>query len=131
MKCTLEKALNMKLIICIFKQLSDLKINFHKNKSSFLAKPKRCSTNIEIFSVVRLGMSAVEKGGSHEPSRSEHVCANVERSPYTGVRLGYSSAREEALGQVQSISHCRTQTLATSAHNGRASKAATKVGLQG
>jgi hypothetical protein len=30
MEHNLEKALNMKLILCIFEQLSRLKINFHK-----------------------------------------------------------------------------------------------------
>jgi hypothetical protein len=32
MEHDLDKALNMKLILCIFEQLSGLKINFHKSK---------------------------------------------------------------------------------------------------
>jgi hypothetical protein len=31
MEHNLEKALNMKLVLCIFEQLSGLKINFHKS----------------------------------------------------------------------------------------------------
>jgi hypothetical protein len=36
----LEKALNMKLILCIFEQLSGLKINFHKSKVFYFGKAR-------------------------------------------------------------------------------------------
>jgi hypothetical protein len=36
----LEKAVNMKLILCIFEQLSGLKINFHKSKIFYFGKAK-------------------------------------------------------------------------------------------
>ena len=36
----LEKALNMKLIVCIFQQLSGLKINFHKSELFCFDKAK-------------------------------------------------------------------------------------------
>jgi hypothetical protein len=35
MEHNLEKALNMKLILCIFEELSGLKINFHKSEIFF------------------------------------------------------------------------------------------------
>jgi hypothetical protein len=42
MEYDLEEALNMKIILCIFKQLLGLKIYFDKRVRSFsLAKPKR------------------------------------------------------------------------------------------
>lgn len=37
----MEKAKNMKLILCLFEQLSGLKINFHKSEIFGLEKPKR------------------------------------------------------------------------------------------
>jgi hypothetical protein len=40
MEHNLEKALNMKLILCIFEQLSGLKINFHKSKIFFFDQAK-------------------------------------------------------------------------------------------
>jgi hypothetical protein len=40
MQHDLEKALNMKLILCIFEQLSGLKINFHKSKVFCFGKVK-------------------------------------------------------------------------------------------
>jgi hypothetical protein len=36
----LEKVLNMKLILCIFEQLSGLKINFHKSEIFYFGKAK-------------------------------------------------------------------------------------------
>jgi hypothetical protein len=36
----LENALNMKLILCIFQQLSGLKINFHKSELFCFSKAK-------------------------------------------------------------------------------------------
>ena len=51
-----DKALNMKLILCIFEQLSGLKINFHKSDFCFvLEQPKRWKTNIGLYSDVKLG----------------------------------------------------------------------------
>ena len=40
MEHDLEKALNMKLILCIFEQLSGLKINFHKSEIFCFGKAK-------------------------------------------------------------------------------------------
>jgi hypothetical protein len=36
----LEKALNMELVLCIFEQLSGLKINFYKSKIYYFGKAK-------------------------------------------------------------------------------------------
>jgi hypothetical protein len=36
----LDKAVNMKLILCIFEQLSGLKINFHKSETFFFENAK-------------------------------------------------------------------------------------------
>jgi hypothetical protein len=36
----LEKALNMKLVLCIFEQFSGLKINFHKSEVYCFGKAK-------------------------------------------------------------------------------------------
>lgn len=41
MEHNLEKALNMKLVLCIFEQLSGLKINFHKSEIFCFGKAKR------------------------------------------------------------------------------------------
>jgi hypothetical protein len=40
MEHDLAKAINMKLILCIFKQLSGLKINFHKSEIFCFGKAK-------------------------------------------------------------------------------------------
>jgi hypothetical protein len=40
MEHDLQKALNMKLILCIFEELSGLKINFHKSKVFYFGKAK-------------------------------------------------------------------------------------------
>ena len=40
MEHNIEKALNMKLILCIFEQLSGLKINFHKSEIFCFGKAK-------------------------------------------------------------------------------------------
>jgi hypothetical protein len=40
MEHDLEKAVNMKLLLCIFEQLSSLKINFHKSKIFCFGKAK-------------------------------------------------------------------------------------------
>jgi hypothetical protein len=47
MEHNLEKALNMKLILCIFEELSGLKINFHKSDIFFLDKPKKLKMTIK------------------------------------------------------------------------------------
>jgi hypothetical protein len=41
MEHDIEKALNMKLILCIFEQLSGLKINFYKRKVFFLLRQSK------------------------------------------------------------------------------------------
>src|SRR4051812_30483639 len=48
------KAVNMKLILCIFEQLSGLKINFHKSEI-FFWKAKDDDINIDRFWGVSLG----------------------------------------------------------------------------
>jgi hypothetical protein len=55
MKPNLEKALNMKLIFCIFEQLSGLNINFHKSEIFCLEKLNKYKISIGISLVVRLG----------------------------------------------------------------------------
>jgi hypothetical protein len=49
MEHDLEKALNMKLLLCIFEQLLGLKINFHKMKFSVLERQKMMKTNTSKF----------------------------------------------------------------------------------
>jgi hypothetical protein len=44
MQHDVEKALNMKLILCIFEQLSELKINFHKSEYFCFGKAKEVET---------------------------------------------------------------------------------------
>ena len=51
MEHDLEKAMNMKLILCIFEQLSGPKINFHKSEIFCFGKAK----DVHKFLVVRLG----------------------------------------------------------------------------
>jgi hypothetical protein len=53
MEHDIEKALNMKLIMCIFEQLSGLKINHHKSMIFVLAKPKRPKMSIGCCLVAR------------------------------------------------------------------------------
>jgi hypothetical protein len=55
MEHDLEKALNMKLILCLFEQLSGLKKNF-RVKYFVLVKLKRLRISIDFFSDVRLGI---------------------------------------------------------------------------
>jgi hypothetical protein len=46
----LEKAMNMKLILCIFEQLSGLKINFHKSEVFCFGRAKECEADyINLF----------------------------------------------------------------------------------
>jgi hypothetical protein len=40
MEHDLEKVVNMKLILCMFEQLSDMKINFHKSEIFFFGKAR-------------------------------------------------------------------------------------------
>ena len=50
MEHNLEKALNMKLILCIFEQLSGLKINFHKSEIYCFGKAKEVQNDyMQIF----------------------------------------------------------------------------------
>jgi hypothetical protein len=48
-----EKALNMKIIICIFKQLSSLKINLHKNKIFYFGQAKEVEDDDKLLSDVK------------------------------------------------------------------------------
>jgi hypothetical protein len=49
MEHDLEKVVNMKLILCIFEQISSLKINFHKSKIYVLEKQKMRNSSTSIF----------------------------------------------------------------------------------
>jgi uncharacterized membrane protein YebE (DUF533 family) len=50
MEHNLEKALNMKLILCIFEELSGLKINFHKSEIFFVSgRQKKLRMIIKFF----------------------------------------------------------------------------------
>jgi hypothetical protein len=51
MEHDLEKALNMKLVLYIFEQLSGLKINFHKASSFVSVRPRRENKTINYFRV--------------------------------------------------------------------------------
>lgn len=57
MEHDMEKAKNMKLILCLFEQLSCLKINFHKRELFSLGKPKRRRISISSSLVVILAPS--------------------------------------------------------------------------
>lgn len=48
------KAKNMKLIICLFEQLSGLKVNFHKSGLLYFGKAKEEETSTSNFLAVRL-----------------------------------------------------------------------------
>ena len=45
----IEQAMNMKLLLCTFEQLSGLKINFYKVRSSALGKPRIMRYNTQLF----------------------------------------------------------------------------------
>jgi hypothetical protein len=49
MEHDLEKALNMKLVLCIFEQLSGLKINFHKSEIFCFGKAKEREQDYKIL----------------------------------------------------------------------------------
>jgi hypothetical protein len=49
MEHDLDKALNMKLILCIFEQLSGLKINFHKSEIFCFGKAKEVQDEYKIL----------------------------------------------------------------------------------
>jgi len=51
----IEKATNIKMLLCAFEQLSGLKINFHKSEIFFLDKLKRWNNNTHNYLVVNLG----------------------------------------------------------------------------
>jgi hypothetical protein len=65
MKHDLEKALNMKLVLCIFEQLLGLKFNFHKSEFFFfaLARLRTLKISTRIFSVVSLEPSLLDIWG--------------------------------------------------------------------
>jgi hypothetical protein len=50
MEHDLEKALNMKLILCMFEQLSGLKINFHKSEFVCFGLAKEVEERCELGS---------------------------------------------------------------------------------
>jgi hypothetical protein len=54
MKHDLDQAVNMKLILSIFEQLSGLKINFHKSEIFCFGKAKDHEMNTNKFLDVRL-----------------------------------------------------------------------------
>jgi hypothetical protein len=45
----LERARNLKLLLCAFEQLSGLKINYHKSDFFVMVMSKRCRRSILIF----------------------------------------------------------------------------------
>jgi hypothetical protein len=49
MEHDLDKALNMKLVLCIFEQLSGLKINFHKSELFCFGKAKEVENDYKIL----------------------------------------------------------------------------------
>ena len=51
-----DKALNIKLILCMFKKLSGLKINFHKSEIFCFVKARTWSINLGISSDVSPGL---------------------------------------------------------------------------
>jgi hypothetical protein len=56
MEHDLQKVVNMKLILCLFEQLSGLKINFHKSEIYCFGKARRKNFYTERFLVVILGV---------------------------------------------------------------------------
>jgi hypothetical protein len=55
MEHNLEKSLNMKLILCIFEQLSGLKINFHKSEVFFFGQAKEMQDDYKILFGCEIG----------------------------------------------------------------------------
>jgi hypothetical protein len=55
MEHDLQKALNMKLILCIFEQLSGLKINFHKSELFFFGNAKDLQDEYRILFGCEIG----------------------------------------------------------------------------
>jgi hypothetical protein len=55
MENNLEKALNMKLILCIFKELSGLKINFHKSEIFCFSQAKEVENEYKIIFGCEIG----------------------------------------------------------------------------
>jgi hypothetical protein len=51
----IEKALNMKLILCIFEELSDLKINFHKSEIFCFGQAKEVENDYKILFGCEIG----------------------------------------------------------------------------
>jgi hypothetical protein len=55
MEHNLEKALNMKLILCIFEELSGLKINFHKSEIFCFGQAKEFQNDYKILFGCEIG----------------------------------------------------------------------------
>jgi hypothetical protein len=51
---------NMKLILCIFEQLPELQINFHKSDFVVVVDPKRWRISTENYLGVNLGLSQLD-----------------------------------------------------------------------
>jgi hypothetical protein len=64
LKHDLEKALNMKLVLCTFEQLSVLKINFHKSEVYYFGRLKKLKMIIHNCSVVSWVLSLSSIWGS-------------------------------------------------------------------
>jgi hypothetical protein len=56
MEHNLEKALNMKLILCIFEELSSLKINFYKSEIFCFGKAKEVENDYKILFGCEIGL---------------------------------------------------------------------------
>jgi hypothetical protein len=55
MEHNLEKALNMKLILCIFEELSSLKINFHKSEIFSFGQAKEVKNDYKVLFGCEIG----------------------------------------------------------------------------
>jgi hypothetical protein len=55
MEHNLEKALNMKLILCIFEELSGLKINFHKSDIFCFGQAKEVENDYKVLFGCEIG----------------------------------------------------------------------------
>jgi hypothetical protein len=56
MKHDIQKALNMKLVLCIFEQLSGLKINFHNTEFFCFGRQNIWKSILKFSSIVKLGI---------------------------------------------------------------------------
>jgi hypothetical protein len=55
MEHDIQKALNMKLILCIFEQLSGLKINFHKSELFCFGRAKEIQDEYKVLIGCEIG----------------------------------------------------------------------------